>query len=157
MTFVETSQLTVDACKHGEASRSQNMEAVGSFGIASRGLRAIETAASDRGGRAQQLRAGDPRRALMVSSARYSLPLAGPEQRKFDALGSSGLRLRVLACGVSSAASDELFCLAASFRPRVAARLLFFVRLPRRVARELAQFDPDVVFVQGTFEASCVL
>src|SRR5207244_7148241 len=77
-------------------------------------------------------------RVLFVGRTRYSLPLAGPLARKWDAL-SERLDVRVLASGTGS---DPRFRLVP---PRSLDGPRFYAELPARVARELRAFDPDVV------------
>jgi glycosyltransferase involved in cell wall biosynthesis len=97
------------------------------------------------------------RRLLMVGRSRYALPLSEPLARKFDALGRE-LDVRVLAtAGRGGGGSDARFRLV---RPLPLGKLegvAFYALLPFRVARELRDFRPDAVLVQGGQETSLVL
>jgi glycosyltransferase involved in cell wall biosynthesis len=96
------------------------------------------------------------RRLLMVGRSRYALPLSEPLARKFEALGRE-LDVRVLAMGGRGNGSDTRFRLV---RPLPLGKLegaAFYALLPFRVARELRDFHPDAVLVQGGQETSLVL
>lgn len=102
------------------------------------------------------MRSGRPR-VLLVGRTRYRLPLAGSLERKFDAL-SELMDVRVLGSAPPGApAGDETFRLVRPFRPRLLDGLLFHVGLPFRVAREVRDFRPDAVLVQGAHEAAAAL
>lgn len=96
-------------------------------------------------------------RVLMVSRARYTVPLAPDLRRKFDAIEATGLDLRVVAASATPQPPDPVFRLAPPAAPRILDGLLFYLRLPGRVARELRGFRPDVVLVQGVHEGAAVL
>ena len=103
------------------------------------------------------VRSGAVVRVLMVSRARYTVPLAPDLRRKFEALEAAGLDLRVLAAAASPQPADPVFRLAPPASPRALDGLLYYLRLPGRVARELRTFRPDVVLVQGVHECTAVL
>ena len=97
------------------------------------------------------------KRLLMVGRSRYALPLSPSLVEKFDAL-SAELDVRVLASSSGGTATDPRFSLVRPTRPRVLDGLVFYARLPFRVARELKAFRPDAVLAQGVQEAAlCVL
>jgi glycosyltransferase involved in cell wall biosynthesis len=89
----------------------------------------------------------------MVGRTRYRLPLEESLRPKFDALERL-FDLRVLATGVAgSPKRNGVFRLSGPYRPRKLDGLLFYLGLPLRTARELRQFGPDAVLVQGAHEA----
>jgi glycosyltransferase involved in cell wall biosynthesis len=96
------------------------------------------------------------RKLLLVGRTRYRLPLSPSLQRKFDAL-SSELDVRVLASADGTRRGDSRFRLARQVRPRVLDGAAFYALLPFRVARELRDFRPDAVLVQGGQETALVL
>jgi glycosyltransferase involved in cell wall biosynthesis len=99
----------------------------------------------------------DPPRVLLVGRTRYRLPLDPSLRRKFDAL-SELLELRVLGSAPDGAPSgDGTFRLARPLRPRRLDGLAFHASLPLRVARELRDFRPDLVLVQGAHEAAAAM
>ncbi len=93
------------------------------------------------------------KRVLLVGRRRYSLPLDEPESRKFRALGEV-MSLRVLGSGRRS---DETFRLVRPFPVCALDGLAFHLGLPFRVAREIRDYDPDVVLVQGAQETAAAL
>jgi glycosyltransferase involved in cell wall biosynthesis len=96
-------------------------------------------------------------RLLMVGRNRYSLPLNESLRRKFAAL-EEVFELRVLGSAPpDSPTSDGIFRLVPPFRPRKLDGALFFATLPPRLARELRDFRPDAVVVQGAHEAAAAL
>jgi glycosyltransferase involved in cell wall biosynthesis len=96
-------------------------------------------------------------RLLMVGRRRYRLPLATSDRTKFDAMAEV-LELRVIGSALpGSPTSDETFRLVAPHRPRLLDGLAFHVTLPFRVARELRDFQPHAVLVQGAHEAAGTL
>jgi glycosyltransferase involved in cell wall biosynthesis len=96
-------------------------------------------------------------RLLLVARGRYELPLDRPLDRKFAALEQE-FELRVLAsAGSRIESSDARFRLVPPARPRRLDGALFYLRLPARVSREIADFRPDAVLVQGTHETAAVL
>jgi glycosyltransferase involved in cell wall biosynthesis len=96
-------------------------------------------------------------RVLFVSRERFLLPLNPTQRRKWDAIGER-LDFRVLA-----AAEAGSPCLAARFalshpvHPMFLDGAVYYVRLPRRIARELKSFQPDVAWVQGVHEGLAFL
>jgi glycosyltransferase involved in cell wall biosynthesis len=93
------------------------------------------------------------KRVLLVGRRRYILPLDESEARKFRALRDV-MALRVLGSG---ARSDETFRLVKPFPVRRLDGLAFHLALPFRVAREIRDYDPDVVLVQGAHETAAAL
>jgi glycosyltransferase involved in cell wall biosynthesis len=96
------------------------------------------------------------RKLLLVGRTRYELPLSSSLQRKFDAL-SAELDVRVLAAASGARQGDPRFRLVPQIRRRVLDGAAFYARLPFRVARELRDFKPDAVLVQGSQETALVL
>jgi glycosyltransferase involved in cell wall biosynthesis len=92
----------------------------------------------------------------MVGRSRYSLPLSPSDARKFDAL-SAELEVRVLGSSGGSGGGDPRFRLVPRVRPRVLDGASFYALLPVRVARELRDFRPDAVLVQGAQETALAL
>jgi glycosyltransferase involved in cell wall biosynthesis len=86
---------------------------------------------------------------LFVGRTRYALPLSAGLAKKWDAL-SERLDVCVLASGTGH---DPRFRLAA---PRRLDGPRFYAVLPRRVARALRSFDPDVVIAESPYEAVAV-
>jgi glycosyltransferase involved in cell wall biosynthesis len=93
------------------------------------------------------------KRVLLVGRRRYSLPLDETEARKFRALGDV-MEVRVLGSGTRS---DETFRLVRPFPVRSLDGLVFHLTLPFRVAREIRDFEPEVVLVQGAQETAAAL
>jgi glycosyltransferase involved in cell wall biosynthesis len=87
-------------------------------------------------------------RVLIAGGTRYTLPLAGPLVRKFDALDEV-LDVRVLARG---SGSGECFRLTGT-----RSGVLFWSLLPLRIARELRRFRPQAVLAQSPYEAAAAL
>jgi glycosyltransferase involved in cell wall biosynthesis len=96
------------------------------------------------------------RRLLLVGRTRYDLPLSTSLARKFDALEAE-FELRVLGSAGRLNGEDPRFRLAGRVRPRVIDGAVFYVLLPARVARELRDFRPDAVLVQGGQETALAL
>ena len=95
---------------------------------------------------------------LIVSRSRLRFPLDESTRRKFEALGDiAELRVLAAAAGEASAASDDSFRLVRPMRPRMLDGLLFHASLPVRVAKELREFEPDAVLVQGAHDVPAVL
>jgi glycosyltransferase involved in cell wall biosynthesis len=92
----------------------------------------------------------------MVGRTRYDLPLSASLARKFDALDAE-LDLRVLGSAGRLNGEDPRFRLAGRVRPRVIDGAAFYALLPARVARELREFRPDAVLVQGGQETALAL
>jgi glycosyltransferase involved in cell wall biosynthesis len=96
-------------------------------------------------------------RVLFVSRERFRLPLEGLQQRKWDAV-SAVVEPRVLAAAPAGwPTRDERFHLEGPSRPRVLDGALHYLRLPRAIARELRDFEPDAALVQGVHEAVAFL
>jgi glycosyltransferase involved in cell wall biosynthesis len=93
---------------------------------------------------------------LFVSRERHRLPLDDVQRRKWDAIAAE-VELRVLAAAAApgSPTRDERFRLAA--RLPVLDGPAFYAALPFRVARELREWEPDAVLVQGVHETVLVL
>ena len=95
-------------------------------------------------------------KALFVGRTRYSTPLSSTHERKFAAVGEV-LDYRVLGSAASGARSGGRFRLVAPVRPAILDGPLFYALLPLRVARELRDFRPDVVFAQSPYEGAAAL
>ena len=96
------------------------------------------------------------RKLLMVGRTRYDLPLSPSLALKFDALEAE-LEVRVLGSAGRVNGSDPRFRLVGRVRPRVLDGVTFYALLPFRVARELREYRPDAVLVQGGQEAALAL
>ncbi len=96
------------------------------------------------------------RRLLMVGRTRYDLPLSASLARKFDALEGE-VDLRVLGSEGRVNGDDPRFRLAGRVRPRILDGAAFYALLPARVARELRDYRPDAVLVQGGQETALAL
>jgi glycosyltransferase involved in cell wall biosynthesis len=96
-------------------------------------------------------------RVLFVSRERIPLPLAGALKRKWDAVGEV-LDYRVLAAAPPGGCTDDdRFRLVAPLRPQLLDGMLHYLTLPRRIANELRELRPDVVFAQGVHETVAAL
>ena len=96
-------------------------------------------------------------RLLMVGRTRYRLPLDDSLRQKFAAL-EEHFELRVIGTALDgSPTANGLFRLVPPFRPRKLDGVRFFLSLPLRIARELREFRPDAVVVQGAHEAAAAL
>ena len=96
-------------------------------------------------------------RLLIVGRRRYRLPLPTQDRVKFDAMAEV-LDLRVLGSAVrGSSTEDATFRLVPPRRPRLLDGVAFHVGLPFRIRRELREFRPDAVLVQGAHEAAAAL
>jgi len=94
---------------------------------------------------------------LFVGRTRYRLPLEGGLERKFDALGQE-LEVRVLGSAVrGSPTGDATFTLVPPLRFGPLDGLVFWLALPRRIARLLGAFRPDAVVCQTAYEAAAAL
>lgn len=92
-------------------------------------------------------------RVLLVGRRRYRLPLVPSEARKFDALAEV-MDFRVLGSGADG---DATFRLVRPFPVRRLDGLAFHLALPFRVAREIRDYCPDVVLVQGAHDTAGAL
>jgi glycosyltransferase involved in cell wall biosynthesis len=96
-------------------------------------------------------------RLLMAARTRYRLPLDGSTGRKFDALERL-FDLRVLGTALpGSPTHNGVFRLQGPSRPRRLDGARFFLTLPFRIAREVREFHPDAVVVQGAHETAAAL
>ena len=96
-------------------------------------------------------------RLLLVGRRRYALPLDPSLARKFDAMRRL-LDLRVLgSASPNSPTRDDTFVLVPPFPIRPLDGLFFHLALPIRVARQLREYRPDVVLVQGPHDAAGAL
>ena len=96
-------------------------------------------------------------RVLFVGRARLRLPLSETLARRFEAL-SAELDWRQLGTSAAGpAVTDARFRLARRFPLARLDGPVFYARLPLRVARELREFRPDAVLVQGAQETALVL
>jgi len=93
----------------------------------------------------------------MVGRTRYRLPLDPSLRRKFDAL-EQHFELRVIGTALpGSPTSDGVFRLVPPFQASRLDGARFYATLPSRIARELRDFRPDAVVVQGAHEAAAAL
>ena len=96
-------------------------------------------------------------RVLFVGRGRFGFPLARTLERRFEAL-SSELDWRQLGTALDGSPSpDPRLVLVHPFPVRLLDGPLYYLRLPRRIARELRRFQPDAVIAQGAQEAALAL
>lgn len=96
-------------------------------------------------------------RVLFVGRMRYRLPLPGWLAKKWDAVEEQ-LDYRILATAEhGSPLRAERFRLSAPTRPRRLEGLLFYLRLPLRVRRELRAFRPVAIFASDPFVGAAAL
>jgi glycosyltransferase involved in cell wall biosynthesis len=96
-------------------------------------------------------------RLLLVGRRRYRLPLDPSLAQKFEALRAV-LDLRVLGSApVGAPTGDATFRLVPPFVLRPLDGVVFHLALPLRIARQLREFRPDVVLVQGPHDAAGAL
>ena len=95
-------------------------------------------------------------RLLLVGRARLRFPLEKGLERRFDAL-SGELEWRQLGTAVDRRPPDDRFALVHPFPVRRLDGLLWYLRLPWRIARELRRFQPDAVIAQGAQETALAL
>ena len=96
-------------------------------------------------------------RILMVGRMRYPLPLPDWLARKFDALERE-LDLRVVASAdPSSAAADERFHLLEPSRVGPLDGVLFYLRLPFHVRRQIIDFRPEAIIAESPYTAAPAL
>jgi len=94
---------------------------------------------------------------LFVSRERIRLPLEEAQKRKWDAVSEVIEPLVLAAAPSGGQGRDERFRLAGPTRPRLLDGPLYYVRLPRRIARELRAVRPDAALVQGVHELAAFL
>ena len=96
-------------------------------------------------------------RVLFVGRARLRFPLAPGLERRFEAL-SGELDWRQLGTALDGQPSpDERFVLVEPSRLGLLDGALYYLSLPRRIARELRRFEPDAVIAQGAQETALAL
>lgn len=96
-------------------------------------------------------------RVLFVGRARYRLPLPAWLARKWDAVEEQ-LDYRILgAAEPGSPLRAERFSLSPPARPRALDGILFYLRLPLRVRRELRRSPPDAIVAADPFVGAGVL
>jgi glycosyltransferase involved in cell wall biosynthesis len=96
-------------------------------------------------------------RVLFVARMRYRLPLPGWLAKKWDAVEEQ-LDYRILASADrGSPLRAERFRLCAPGRPRRLDGILFYLRLPLRVRRELRAFRPAAIFASDPFVGAAAL
>ncbi len=96
-------------------------------------------------------------RVLFVGRGRYRLPLPAWLAKKWDALEET-IDYRVLgAAEPGSAARTERFRLSPPARPPVLDGALFAARLPFRVRRMIAEFEPEVIVAADPLVGASVL
>ena len=99
----------------------------------------------------------DAPRALFVGRMRYSLPLPEWLAKKWDAIEPE-LDYRVLgAAAPDSGPNNHRFHLSRPARPRILDGVLFYLRLPFRVCREIRDFQPDAIFASDPFLGAATL
>ena len=99
----------------------------------------------------------DRPRVLFVGRARHRLPLPDWLAKKWDAVEEQ-LDYRILgAADAGSPLRAERFRLSPPARPRRLDGILFHLRLPFRVARELREFQPHAVVASDPFVGAAVL
>ena len=96
-------------------------------------------------------------RVLFVSRERHRLPLDDVQRRKWDAIAAEVEPRIVAAAPAGYPTRDERFRLVPPSRPRALDGAAFYAALPFRVARELREWRPDAVLVQGVHEGALVL
>lgn len=96
-------------------------------------------------------------RVLMVGRTRYSLPLPEWLARKFDALERQ-LDYRVLASAEEgSPTEDERFRLVPQSRPRKLDGVLFYIRFPFHVRRQIKEFRPEAIIAESPYTAAAAI
>ena len=103
-------------------------------------------------------RARDGRpRILMVGRPRYTLPLPDWLARKFDALERQ-LDYRVIASvDGNSPATNDRFRLLEPSRIGLLDGVLFYLRLPFHVRRQINDFRPDAIMAESPYSAAASL
>jgi glycosyltransferase involved in cell wall biosynthesis len=93
----------------------------------------------------------------MAGRNRYRMPLSPSLRLKFDAL-EEVFELRVVGTGHEGGPQREgIFRLVPPLRPRLLDGALFYLLMPRRIAREIREFRPDAILTQSPYEAAAVL
>lgn len=96
-------------------------------------------------------------RVLFVGRGRLGFPLGRGLERRFEAL-SGELDWRQLGTAADGKPSfDPRLVLVRPFPLRLLDGPVYYVRLPRRIARELRRFQPDAVIAQGAQETALAL
>ena len=96
-------------------------------------------------------------RVLFVGRARYRLPLPVWLAKKWDAVEQE-IDYRVIgAATADSGPDDDRFRLARPARPRQLDGLLFYVRLPLRLRRQIRTFSPHAIFASDPFLGAAAL
>ncbi len=97
------------------------------------------------------------RRVLLVGRGRFRFPLGRTLERRFDAL-SAELDWRQLGTALDGKPSpDPRLVLARRSSIGLLDGPLYYLRLTRRIARELRRFEPDAVVAQGAQETALAL
>jgi glycosyltransferase involved in cell wall biosynthesis len=100
---------------------------------------------------------GERPRILMVGRMRYSLPLPDWLARKFDALERQ-LDFRVIATAdPASSITDERFRLLEPSRSGLLDGVLFYLRLPFHVRRQIIDFRPGAIIAESPYTAAPAL
>jgi len=96
-------------------------------------------------------------RVLMVGRTRYTLPLPEWLGRKFEALERQ-LDYRVLASAEEgSTTENERFRLVAPSRPRQLDGVLFYLRFPFHVRRQIKEFRPEAIIAESPYTAAAAI
>lgn len=96
-------------------------------------------------------------RVLFVGRGRFRFPLGRTLERRFEALAGE-LDWRQLGTALDGKPSpDPRLVLVRPSPLRILDGPLYYLRLPRRIARELRRFEPDAVIAQGAQEAALAL
>jgi len=96
-------------------------------------------------------------RALFVGRMRYHLPLPGWLAKKWDAVEEELDYRLVGAAAPDSAPSDARFKISPPIRPLVLDGLVFYLRLPFRLARHIREFRPDAIFASDPIVGAAAL
>lgn len=96
-------------------------------------------------------------RVLMVGRTRYTLPLPDWLARKFDALERQ-LDYRVLASAEEGSATDNArFRLVPPSRARRLDGVLFYLRFPFHVRRQIKEFRPEAIIAESPYTAAAAI
>ncbi|MBA2476746.1 MAG: glycosyltransferase family 4 protein, partial [Actinobacteria bacterium] len=96
-------------------------------------------------------------RVLLVGRTRYRLPLPDWLAKKFDALVRQ-LDYRVLASAEpGSPCEDERFRLVPASRSRLLDGVLFYVRLPATIRRQIREFRPEAILAESPYTGAAAL